>query len=278
MAKSDVYQIVTDEIIKAMESCEGNVILPWHTSSSLPCNVLSGKQYNGVNIMALWASELKNEYSLSLWGTYKQWVEKGAQVKKGEKSTKIVFYKSFEIEDEETGERKEIPMAKMSSVFNVEQVEGFVVEGIAENNVVEHSIIDKFIEKTQANIVHIGDYACYIPHQDKILMPTKELFIGTKTQDATEGYYSTLFHELGHWTGHKSRCDRKPYGDRPKAHEEIVAELSASFLCAEFGFPCVGRKDHAEYIKNWLGEMKKDNKFIFKAASEARKAVEFLKK
>jgi len=280
-SKNDVYQQITNQIIEAIEAGNTGSSLPWHrVHNGLPVNVSSNKRYNGINIISLWASEMKKGYDVSLWGTYKQWEEKGAQVKKGEKSSRIIFYKSLEIEDEGSGEAKEIPMAKLSFVFNVAQVEGYEIALPASQPIDDLSGVDHFINNTKADIEHKGQTACYLPSQDKILMPEKHLFTGTANENATTGYYSTLLHEMTHWTGAKNRCGRLESAKNDKAayaFEELVAELGAAFLCGEFGIGCEGRADHAGYIANWLEAMKGDNKVIFQAASQARKATDFLK-
>lgn len=279
--KSDVYQQVTSQIIAAIESGMKGGGLPWHrVAGGLPVNVLTGKHYNGINTVALWAMELDKGYTSSVWGTYKQWQEKGAQVKKGEKSSLIVFYKPLEIEDEETGEIKEIPMAKVSYVFNAAQVDGYTIPQPESQPIDALHNVDGFIANTAAIIEHTGQTACYLPSKDKILMPEKNLFIGTENETATAGYYAVLMHELTHWTGAESRCNRVLTGKMDTenyAIEELIAELGAAFLCAEFGIGCGNRADHAGYIASWLDALKNDNKFIFQAAAQARKAVEHLK-
>jgi len=279
--KNDVYQQVTNQIIEAIEAGTSKFQLPWHRLNvGVPVNVASGKHYNGINVVALWAQEMHKGYDASLWGTYKQWAEKGAQVKKGEKATRIVFYKSLEVEHEESGEAKEIPMARMSLVFNVSQVEGYAQELPNTEPVNDLTEVNHFIAATGADIEHLGQTACYIPSQDKILMPEKHLFKGTDNKNATDSYYATLLHELTHWTGAKQRCNRALETNRDKesyAFEELIAELGAAFLCGELGIACEGRDDHAAYIAIWLEAMKGDSKLIFKAATQARKAVDFLK-
>lgn len=278
-SKNDVYQQVTNQIIVAIEAGNLETGLPWHrVNGGLPINISTNKAYRGINTVALWAMEMDKGYSSSVWGTYKQWKEKGAQVKKGEKASLIVFYKSLEVEDGETGEAKEIPMAKISYVFNAAQVDGYTVTLPEPKFIDSLTQVDSFIANTQAAIEHTGQTACYIPSQDKILMPEKQLFVGTQNESATTGYYSVLLHELTHWTGAKSRCDRVQ-AQRTKetyAFEELVAELGAAFLCGEFGIGCGSRADHAGYIASWLEALKGDSKFIFQAASQARKAADFL--
>jgi antirestriction protein ArdC len=138
--------------------------------------------------------------------------------------------------------------------------------------------VDNFIANTNAVIREHGDgRAFYAPALDTITMPLRELFRATKTSTATECYYSTKLHELGHWTGHKSRLDRLEVSNKKGyAFEELVAEITAAMLCADLGVSVSLRADHLQYIKGWLEALDKDVKFIFSAGAKAQQAVEFL--
>jgi antirestriction protein ArdC len=138
---------------------------------------------------------------------------------------------------------------------------------------------EEFVARVNAAIRYGGEWACYIPATDEILLPLKETFIGTGTSTPTEAYYSTLFHELTHWTGHKSRCDRdlgKRFGPFAYAMEELIAELGAAFLCAELGIASKPRPDHAHYLRHWLTVLLNDRKALFTAASKASQAAAHL--
>ena len=138
---------------------------------------------------------------------------------------------------------------------------------------------EAFIAATDAKISIGGDRAFYRPSADIIAMPDRHRFIGTETSTATEGWYSTLLHEMTHWSGASHRMDRtfgKRFGDDAYAMEEMVAELGAAFLCGDLGITAEPRPDHAAYIGNWLRILKSDRKAIFTAASAANKAAEFL--
>src|SRR5690606_32215090 len=130
-----------------------------------------------------------------------------------------------------------------------------------------------------ARIENGGSRACYLPSLDVIRMPERMSFSGTATSSATEAYYSTLFHELTHWTASSHRCDRDlsgAFGSEAYAIEELVAELGAAFLCADVGISSAPRADHAAYIGSWLKCLKSDNRAIFKAAAQASKAAAFV--
>lgn len=285
-SRFDVYEAITNQIVSAIEAGAGQVQLPWHRKGSAiyrPVNVASKNAYRGVNTVALWAAADAQGFADGVWGTYRQWQDSGAQVRKGEKSSLVIFYKDYtqgeaSASDEETERRF---VARASRVFNVAQVEGYISpEADATDDRIDPSqAAEAFIAATGANISIGGDRAFYRPAADIIAMPDRHRFIGTETSTATEGWYSTLLHELTHWTGASHRMDRtfgKRFGDDAYAMEEMVAELGAAFLCGDLGITAEPRPDHAAYIDNWLRILKSDRKAIFTAASAASKAAEFL--
>ena len=284
----DVYTQVTDTIISAIEAGAGQWDMPWHrhgVTHTRPMNALTGKRYRGVNVLALWAAAEARGFTTGLWGTYRQWQEKGAQVRKGEKSSLVVFFKELAVDETnpETGEteRGRRLIAKASYVFNANQVDGFALpEPQAPANPAEAlSQVEAYVAATGAHVAFGGESAFYRPLTDTIHMPDRTRFVGSATSSATECLYSTLLHELTHWTGIKTRCDRefgKRFGDDAYAMEELVAELGAAFLCADLGIANTPRPDHAAYISHWLIVLKADKKAIFTAASKAAQAVDYL--
>lgn len=143
------------------------------------------------------------------------------------------------------------------------------------------SSVDAFIASTGATIVHGGSRACFIPKLDEIHMPERACFTGSTTSTATEAYYSTVLHELTHWTAPKHRCNRDlsgRFGSDAYAMEELVAELGAAFLCAELGITVEPRPDHAQYLAHWLNVLKADKRAIFTAVSKAGEAAAFVRK
>ena len=201
----------------------------------------------------------------------------GGSVKKGEKATPIVFYKKLIIIDKESEEEKTIPLLKTHAVFNLSQTKG--LEHLIKKPDSKEKLLfqdvekaEQLIKKSKSEISFAPiDKACYLPEEDKILIPKKEQF---KTQ---EGFYSTMFHELSHWTAHKSRLDRpikNKQGSKAYAFEELVAEISASFICCHLGFEY--STQHSAYVKTWLEVLKEDKKAIFRAFSQAQKATEFI--
>ena len=284
----DVYTQVTDTLIAAIEAGAGTWQMPWHrhgVAHTRPMNALTGKRYRGVNVLALWAAAEARGFTTGLWGTYRQWQEKGAQVRKGEKSSLVVFFKELAVDETnpETGEteRGRRLIAKASYVFNATQVDGFALpEPAAPANPAEVlANVAAYVTATGARVAFGGEGAFYRPLTDTIHMPDRTRFVGSATSSATECLYATLLHELTHWTGVKTRCDRefgKRFGDDAYAAEELVAELGAAFLCADLGLRPEERDDHAAYIASWLKVLKQDKRCIFTAASHAQRAVAHL--
>jgi len=285
----DIHQHITNQIVAAIERGAGEFRLPWHGGGAImrPTNIASKKPYRGVNIVALWAASEQNGFSSGVWGTYRQWAETGAQVRKGEKSSYIVFYKEIEIaggtaEQEASGEIETRLFARATPVFAAEQVDGYEIPAIANPNSVETiATAEAFVTATGASIAHGGTRAYYRPSTDSIHLPPREAFTGTATSTAAESYYSTVLHELTHYTSHEKRCNRqlgKRFGDSAYAMEELVAELGAAFLCSELGITAEPRADHAQYLASWLEVLKADKRAIFTAASKASEAALFLTK
>lgn len=281
----DIHQHITDKIVSAIERGAGEFRLPWHRATGnimRPANIVSKKAYRGVNVITLWAYSEERGYSSGTWGTYRQWAEAGAQVRKGEKAAFVVFYKEFETVPESDGSESETRLfARATPVFAAEQVEGYEAPAKETISVPMTPIeqAEAFVAATGAEIHHGGTRAFYRPSTDSIQLPPREAFIGTPTSTPAESYYSTLLHELTHWTSAESRCNRqlgKRFGDQAYAMEELIAELGAAFLCADLGITDEPRPDHAQYLSSWLAVMKADKKAIFTAASKASEAAVFL--
>jgi antirestriction protein ArdC len=203
----DVYQSITNQIIAAIEAGIGEVKMPWQRSGfnqSRPINISSSRPYQRINILSLWAAAMTGDYQHGLWGTYRQWQEAGAQVRKGEKSSFIVFYKQFENDESDDGEEKSerrLFMARASRVFNIAQVDGYELPDQSEpteNLVTRIASVEEFIGKTGAKIKEGGEQACYNPANDQINMPDQHRFFDTDTGSATEHWFSVLLHELTH--------------------------------------------------------------------------------
>jgi antirestriction protein ArdC len=278
--KTDIYESITNAIIAALESSQGvaDCSLPWHRLGA-PKN-LSGRLYRGVNVVALLASAMRHGYTSQTWATYRQWTEQGAQVRKGEKSTLVVFWKFFDSEaesdDAPTEDRSQSSrrcMARAYCVFNTHQVDGYTepIPVLSEAERLENA--ERFFTSLSGSVRHGGDRAFYSPKADYIQMPPFALF----TSGA--GYYSTFAHEYTHWSGAASRLNRNlsgRFGSESYAGEELVAELGAAFLCGTLGISPEPRADHVSYIANWLEILRNNKRAVFTAAALAQKAADYL--
>jgi antirestriction protein ArdC len=272
---ADLYQSVTDKILASLEAGVAPWVKPWTPCGAhggLPYNYSTGKAYRGINCALLYAPE----YAMPAWMTYKQAQGIGGQVRKGERGSLIVFYKPFAVTDKNaapdaSGNRPEkfIPLLRAFTVFNVAQIDGLAIEPAAPVERPTIAAADSML--ALATIRHGGNRAYYAPSVDAITLPQPAQF-------ATTGdYYATALHELAHWTGHASRCDReygKRFGDTAYGREELVAEMGAAFLCARTGID--GQLQHASYLQSWIDIIKADKRAIVVAASHAQKAADFV--
>lgn len=279
----DIHQHITDSIIAAIERGAGEWQMPWHRGSGHrpPANAASGNSYRGVNVLALWVEAQVHGYSSHLWGTYRQWAALNAIVRKGQKASYVVFYKQIDTdvgEDTET-EPKRLSFARATPVFNADQVDNITL-AISER-FEDMPSVESFVAATGAKIVHGGRRAYFHPASDDIHMPERASFTGSATSTARNAYYSTLLHELTHWTAPSHRCGRDlsgRFGSEAYAMEELVAELGSAFLCAELAIAVEPRADHAQYLTHWLKVLKADKRAIFTAASKASEATAFLRR
>jgi antirestriction protein ArdC len=282
--KRDVYATVTSQIINAIEQGVSNWRMPWHTAGKFafsPINVTSKKPYRGINTVCLWAAAQAKGYERGEWGTYQQWQERGAQVRKGEKSTCVVFWKfanntpeNQNGEDEQPAAVSRLLFTRGYAVFNAAQVDGYTPKADAETPIEQRiESAEQFFLRINARVVHQGNRAFYTPADDTITLPPFAAFF-TPTD-----YYSTRAHETGHWTAKAGRCDRqlgKRFGDNAYSMEELIAELTAAFTCAHLGLSTEPRPDHAAYIDSWLKVLKADKRAIFTAASKAQQAADYM--
>jgi len=269
-----IYSEITQSIIEQLENGAAPWIKPWKADSSADKNLVSQIPYQGINRLLLGMSSMVKGFSVPVWASYKQWEAIGANVKKGEKGTKIVFYSPVSKENKQTGDLEKYAVLKTYFVFNAAQVEGIDIVP-AETVAAEFSAVElaeQRIIKTGAAISHGGDAAFYMPSADRIQLPNKTAF------DSEANYYATAFHELAHWTGSKNRLDRDldkgRFGNPAYAFEELVAEMSAAFLCSDYGIQ--GELRHAGYIGHWLKALREDSKAVFKAAALAQKAADYI--
>jgi antirestriction protein ArdC len=282
----DVYTRVTEKIIQDIENGVRPWMKPWnaeHAAGRITRPLrFNGQPYRGINVLMLWASAVEQGFTAPFWMTYRQAHELGAQVRKGEKGSLVVYANSITVEDENTEGEKESREAHFMrgyTAFNVEQIDGLPEHYYIKPEPrftpvqrIEHA--ERFFAAIGADVRYRGGRAYYSLDGDYIQMPPIEAF-----QNA-EQFYSTLGHEQIHRTCHSSRLNRdlgrKKWGDEGYAREELVAELGAAFLCADLEITPEIREDHASYVQSWLEVLKGDRRAVFSAAAHAQRAVDYL--
>jgi antirestriction protein ArdC len=267
---STAYEIVTESIIKQLKSGVAPWRKPWRTET--PANLVGRKEYRGINIFLLASQGCGSRY----WVTYRQAQALGGTVRKGQRGCKVVFWKISEYrrEKEETENHKSI-LLRYYTVFNLEQCEGITSpDPVREINPLEHC---ETIVNSMPNPPGFTQEAraCYWPSTDTVGMPARSAF------HAAEEYYSTLFHEITHSTGHPSRVGREgimnhnPFGSEDYSKEELIAEMGAAMLCGVAGIESRTLGNSAAYLQTWINKLKSDSRLIVSAASQAQKAADY---
>lgn len=283
--RRDIYQEVTDQIVKLLE--EGTV--PWRnpikrgSGDGWPKNLKSGKQYRGINVFLLAVRAWGSGFTSDFWLTFKQAKEKGGTVRKGEKSSLVVFWKQIQKEDKETGKEITLPVLRHYNVFNAEQCDDIKIPNAAVDDcdpipfeplAVAENMLAGY--ERGPPVEFGGTRACYRPATDTVIMPAREKFVDR------ENFYATLFHELSHSTGHSSRLDRgldtmlSPFGSPDYSREELVAEMSSAFLAAVAGISPPTIEQSAAYLDNWCRALKGDKRLVINAAGAAQKSSDWI--
>ncbi len=268
------YDRITDRIVELMEQGTVPWHKPWNIQTGMPRNLVSQKPYRGINTFLLMSMGFESPN----WLTYRQAVQLGGNVKKGEKSCPVVFWKPLQVTDETSGEVEKIPFLRLYHVFNVCQCDGLKnVPDPDEVNFVVTEAAEIVAKMPQAPVIKHGmTQAYYAPRQDIVGMPEVKRF---KTEEA---YHASLFHELVHSTGHEKRLkrasimERNGFGSDPYCKEELVAELGSAFLCGQAGIMERTVESSAAYIQNWLSRLQDDKTLIVYAAAQAQKAADFI--
>jgi antirestriction protein ArdC len=283
----DVYSKITNRIIADLEQGVRPWMRPWsveHTAGKITRPLRqNGIPYNGINVVMLWSASVMKGYACPIWLTFKQALEPGGNVRKGEHGELVVYANRItRTETDDKGEEieREISFLKGYTVFNAEQCEGLPAHYTARPEApalpvaARCEVADRFFAATGATIRHGGTRAYYAEGPDHVQMPPFETF-----RDA-ESYAATLAHELTHWTKHPQRLARDMgrvrFGDEGYAKEELVAELGSAFLCADLQITPEVREDHAAYIASWLNALHDDKQLIFTAATHAQRAADYL--
>jgi antirestriction protein ArdC len=281
---NQVYGYIADKIMEELERGCVPWHKPWKVSSDglrVPTSYTSKKCYRGVNTFLLGVARFKAGYDSNYWLTFKQIQALGGKVK-GQHSEMVVFWKLLEKPAAKPTPEREtdyFPMLRYYRVFNLDQVDGIakpVAKTLPEfRPIAEAEAIAREYQK-QIEVSHGGDRAFYRPATDSIRMPVRETF------DGAEEYYSTMFHEFTHSTGHESRLNRPGivethfFGDEIYSKEELVAEMGAAMLCGTLGIENKTIKNSASYIQSWLGKLRDDKKLVVHAAAAAQKAADFI--
>jgi len=277
MKTNKAYEVITDRMIDLLEKGTVPWRKPWAGHDLMPANLISKKNYRGINVFLLAAMTYDSPY----WLTFNQAKQSGGTVRKGEKACPVVFWKWLDDKKNPTSQKK-IPMLRYYHVFNAAQCDGLedkvpVIETkdrefnpIAEAEALATAMPQK------PELTHSHSRAFYRPTQDLVNVPRPELF------NSDEEYYSTLFHELVHSTGHEKRLGRhdnktfEMFASNTYSQEELVAEMGCAYMCGTCGIMEQTIDNSAAYISGWLKQLKNDKAFVIKAAGQAQKAVDYI--
>lgn len=273
----NVYDVVNQRIMELLEQGTVPWRKTWNAQSNYPKNLISKKPYKGINV---WLTACQN-YSSPFWLTFKQATELGGHVKRGMKSTPVIYFQLLDKADNtEDGTNGKIPLLRYYSVFNTEQCEGITVPELPTST----SVFDP-IEKAESIIAampdkpliqNMGNRATYNVRTDTVTLPPQAAF------EVAEEYYCTAFHELCHSTMAEHRLNRKAsiqihkFGDEEYSKEELVAEMGASFLCGYCGIENITIENSAAYIQGWLKALKNDKTLLISSAAQAQKASDYI--
>lgn len=280
----DIYQAVTDRILQLLD--QGTV--PWRQpiknadGDGFPKNLVSDKHYRGINVFLLAVTAWAEGYDSPYWLTFKQAKDQHAHVRKGEKGSLVIFWKQHATTDRQTGEPVLVPVLRHYTLFNTQQCDGLTLPEAANDNqpapfepILEAmSIVDGYQDGPE--IEHKGGRAFYSPADDLVRIPEPQRFV------SPESYYATLFHELVHSTGHRTRLDRglgtnvAPFGSPDYSKEELIAETGAAFLAAAAGISPPTIEQSAAYIQSWSKRLRADKKLIVQAAGAGQRAADLV--
>jgi antirestriction protein ArdC len=282
MKIENFYQQTTLKIIDLMEKNGTDWCQPWITSAQngAPHSITmkEGQTYTGGNFLITAIAQAANGYASSKWATFKGWKSAGFTVRKGQKATFVVYYGNVKNSENDDDSKKDFyRFAKSYAIFNEEQTDSEIQTDTTIKPKIpaweSHNKAEELVRASRAKINHDCVSAFYNSNDDFIGMPPKSEFF------TAEGYYSTMFHELGHWTGHQTRLARtfgRKFGDNAYAAEELVAELAAAFLTVKTGVVFEATDDHAKYLNVWSKKLLKNQNAIFVAAAAAQKAADFI--
>ena len=282
--RSSLYAEVTAQVIGELEQGRLPWVQPWDGAAcgcTMPRNAATQRSYSGINVLILWGAVIEGGYSSQRWLTFRQALQLGGNVRRGEKGTVVCYADRFtprreeERARDEDREARQIAFLKRFTVFNVDQCDGLPKEIAAapvlpeERETIPHA--EALISATGADFRIGGSSAFYAPDADFVQVPPQQAFA------EQINWYRTALHELGHWTGHATRLARDfsgGFGSSAYAREELVAELASAFTCASLSIRPTVR--HADYLGAWLAVLREDERAIFRAASLGSKAADYL--
>ncbi len=288
--RQSLYAAVTDKIVRELEAGRLPWVQPWggaNPALGMPQNGATRRRYSGINILILWGAVIEQGFAQQAWLTFRQALALGGAVRKGERGTTVVFADRFVPKNgdgaapspacDQDGHEpdRSVPFLKRFTLFNIEQCDGLPPELYAQAAPVPQGLIvpeaEALIRATGAKFRIAGDRAFYDPSRDTVVVPPPQAFF------EPINWHRTAFHELGHWTGHESRLSREQSGangSKAYAREELVAEMAGAFVCASLNIVPTVR--HADYLGEWLTVLREDSRAIFRAASAASKAADYL--
>ena len=285
--KRDLHREITQRFISSLQKGCVPWIKPWKASGNsttgFPVNAANERRYRGINVTILWSAAIERGFARDRWLTYRQAQNAGGYVRRHEKGTPVVLYRTIEAKtddkEQSVDEPKTFKVARCFTLFNVEQCRSLpssvMGDAISDNPPSEgFPAVAALVDRSRAKIRHGGDVATYVPFADVVKMPDAKLFA------APEHYYATLLHELTHWSGHATRLNRPgivethAFNSVSYAFEELVAEIGSAFLCAELGIR--GDLRHEGYIQSWIKLMEDKPNAIFRASAEAQAAFDYL--
>lgn len=280
LSMNEQLQSLADQILTQMREGADDWFMPWHKGLEEPFNLVTGKVFKGRNAAILWQQARSRGYEKNQWATLRQWNARRARIRLGAKGVRVLAPRFNKAADMFDGVSDELAGFRTYFVFNLEEVNNFNPEhpDLFAEPVVE-SQIDEFVRRTEANITYGGDRACYWYEKDQIDMPLRSCFRTTRHTSADEGFYSTIVHELVHWTKKSSRANRSAFLEDSRqayAFEELVAELGAAMICTRFEQRIEPREDHAAYLKYWLTVLENDFDHFYKALNLAQEAAHWL--
>jgi len=302
MSKQVMMQKIVDKVISQIDQHGKNWLKPW-ASLGMPKNLSSGKNYRGINTIALWIAKEESGFTSDIWGTFNQIRSKGGKINKGAKGSQVIYMQPALFRDARKGEKPDTVdgsvkvqynLMRSYYVFNLNQTTGLEHLDIKKSDGSETLFdIEQYVKNTGAKIkystesIFLKNSCYYIPSQDYIGMVNKELFNnGNDGSTATQNFYATLLHELTHWTGHKSRCNRDEkykakYFENFKsnekyAFEELVAEIGSAIQCCILGITMEPTPHAIQYLNIWKDRIKSKPESIFKASAMAQAGVSYI--